>query len=188
MSNCAACHWAHSGVCVCVCVCVQIHRVVFVFQMEKGVCVCVHTCYPWITKSETCVFVCVCVCVCAYCEINSAQLIRLRLKLRRGHSWAHPSFLTTSLTTIPSVFLFPCLHASFLLSFLHSSLPFFLCVLIFSWSFECISSRLPVECIFFLQHTHLAPYFSLPNTHIHTHTHTHARTHTDGAGITSFLY
>lgn len=46
---------------VCVCVCVQIHRVVFVFQMEKGVCVwvCMHTCYPWITKSETCVFVCV---------------------------------------------------------------------------------------------------------------------------------
>lgn len=48
---------------VCVCVCVQIHRVVFVFQMEKGVCVwvCMHTCYPRITKSETCVFVCVCV-------------------------------------------------------------------------------------------------------------------------------
>lgn len=34
---------------------------------------------------------CVCVRVCAHCEINSAQLIRMRLKMRRGHTWAHLS-------------------------------------------------------------------------------------------------
>lgn len=82
---------------------------VLCFKWEK----CEHTGYPMVTQWES--SLCVCLCMCPHCEINLAQLIGLRLKMRQGHSWAHPSFILSSPSSLLSVDLLPCTH--FLLPF-----------------------------------------------------------------------
>lgn len=57
MSDCAACHWARSGVCVHL----LIHMVVSVFHMENGACVRASLHVILGLKSQKCVCVCECV-------------------------------------------------------------------------------------------------------------------------------
>lgn len=81
-----------------ICSCVFIHMVVFVCaEASRHVIIAL--------QNQKCSCVCMCVYLCAHCEINSAQLIRLRWKMRQGHTWAHlfplvssPSSFATSLS------------------------------------------------------------------------------------------